>query len=95
MGVMPTAFATRRMVTASEPSRSNSLRAAAVIRFEVEFVAMYTAYTKYAAYTTADQDAKCLQCPICPSAVTGLIIANALIESEFAVLGGWRAIQKL
>ena len=45
MGVTPTAAATRRIVTASAPSRSSSRRAAAAILDAVERAVTYTAYT--------------------------------------------------
>ena len=38
--------ATRRIVTASSPSLFNSFRAAVAIFSEVDFVFMYTVYTK-------------------------------------------------
>src|SRR5690606_27426864 len=46
IGVIPAASATRRMLTAPAPSRSNSARAAARMRSAVRARVMYTAYTK-------------------------------------------------
>src|SRR5690606_39931090 len=45
IGVIPTASATRRMLTAPAPSRSNSARAAERMRSAVRARVMYTAYT--------------------------------------------------
>src|SRR5215469_14919168 len=45
MGVMPTDLATRRIVTASAPSRWTSFAAATAIRSAVDLWFMYTVYT--------------------------------------------------
>ena len=67
MGVMPTAFATLRIVTASAPSRRSSPLAALKILSAVDLRVMSTVYTTRA-YTPYTAGSSAWLCFICPAA---------------------------